>query len=255
MSRENHQSITGNLLALSEQLTGGYAGIIIGGSRCHNVEMQYLRISFTRVVPINSFRFSHSHERHHSQASDVNRIYAKLSLWHCNHDQGGFNREDEACTKEVEQRAGPSGRGGKHSSRGDHDGGGFLSLNHSGLVRQHASVPKLLRNEKKKRKKKVQLEGFTSFARHHRHKAATVWEVDPSNLERKYLISSSRVTLLSNMPVPENAKDAAENLKNLLCFFLIPNKNREKKKKKKTSLTLHMDTYTTHQTLISMSYV
>ncbi|PSR97836.1 1,4-dihydroxy-2-naphthoyl-CoA thioesterase [Actinidia chinensis var. chinensis] len=45
-----------------------------------------------------------------------------------------------------------------------------------------------------------------------------VWEVrlykvDPSNLETKYLISSSRVTLLSNMPVPENAKDAAENLK------------------------------------------
>ena len=45
-----------------------------------------------------------------------------------------------------------------------------------------------------------------------------VWEVrlykvDPSNLERRYLISSSRVTLLSNMPVPEHAKDAAENIK------------------------------------------
>ncbi|KAF5939988.1 hypothetical protein HYC85_021155 [Camellia sinensis] len=49
-------------------------------------------------------------------------------------------------------------------------------------------------------------------------KTIQVWEVrlykvDPSNLERRYLISSSRVTLLSNMPVPENAKDAAENLK------------------------------------------
>ncbi|CAL5431810.1 unnamed protein product [Camellia sinensis] len=49
-------------------------------------------------------------------------------------------------------------------------------------------------------------------------KTIQVWEVrlykvDPSNLERRYLISSSRVTLLSNMPVPKNAKDAAENLK------------------------------------------
>ncbi|KAI8561990.1 hypothetical protein RHMOL_Rhmol04G0383800 [Rhododendron molle] len=45
-----------------------------------------------------------------------------------------------------------------------------------------------------------------------------VWEVrlykaDPSNLESKHLISSSRVTLLCNMPVPEHAKEAGENLK------------------------------------------
>ncbi|KAL6990200.1 1,4-dihydroxy-2-naphthoyl-CoA thioesterase 1 [Sarracenia purpurea var. burkii] len=45
-----------------------------------------------------------------------------------------------------------------------------------------------------------------------------VWEVrlykvDPSNMERKDLISSSRVTLLSNMPVPEHAKDVGEKLK------------------------------------------
>ncbi|KAF7146316.1 hypothetical protein RHSIM_Rhsim04G0249500 [Rhododendron simsii] len=45
-----------------------------------------------------------------------------------------------------------------------------------------------------------------------------VWEVrlykaDPPNLECKHLISSSRVTLLCNMPVPEHAKEAGENLK------------------------------------------
>ncbi|CAL5395691.1 unnamed protein product [Camellia sinensis] len=51
---------------------------------------------------------------------------------------------------------------------------GFLSINQSGLVKQPTSVPKLLRNEKRKRKKKVQLEGFTSFARLHGQKAAAV---------------------------------------------------------------------------------
>jgi len=45
-----------------------------------------------------------------------------------------------------------------------------------------------------------------------------VWEVrlykaDPSNLETRYLISSSRVTLLCNMPVPEHAKHAGDKLK------------------------------------------
>ncbi|KAK4487692.1 hypothetical protein RD792_005650 [Penstemon davidsonii] len=49
-------------------------------------------------------------------------------------------------------------------------------------------------------------------------KTIQVWEVrlskcDPSNLEIKTLIASSRVTLLCNLPVPESAKNAAENLK------------------------------------------
>ncbi|CAL5367197.1 unnamed protein product [Camellia sinensis] len=51
---------------------------------------------------------------------------------------------------------------------------GLLSLNQSGLVRQPTPVPKLFRNEKRKRKKKVQLEGFTSFARLHGQKAIAV---------------------------------------------------------------------------------
>ncbi|KAL1364042.1 hypothetical protein HN51_012202 [Arachis hypogaea] len=40
-----------------------------------------------------------------------------------------------------------------------------------------------------------------------------MWKIDPSNSRNKALVSSSRVTLLCNMPVPENAKDAAEMLK------------------------------------------
>ncbi|XP_062108893.1 1,4-dihydroxy-2-naphthoyl-CoA thioesterase 1 [Humulus lupulus] len=41
-----------------------------------------------------------------------------------------------------------------------------------------------------------------------------LWKTDPSNSEeKKYLVSSSRVTLLSNLPVPENAKDAEKALK------------------------------------------
>ncbi|KAM7484886.1 hypothetical protein LguiA_000895 [Lonicera macranthoides] len=40
-----------------------------------------------------------------------------------------------------------------------------------------------------------------------------LWKIDPQDSETRSLIASSRVTLLSNMPVPENAKDAANNLK------------------------------------------
>ncbi|CAI9776170.1 unnamed protein product [Fraxinus pennsylvanica] len=41
----------------------------------------------------------------------------------------------------------------------------------------------------------------------------SLWKCDSLKSENKTLISSSRVTLLCNMPVPEVAKDAAENLK------------------------------------------
>ncbi|PWA85477.1 hypothetical protein CTI12_AA122080 [Artemisia annua] len=41
-----------------------------------------------------------------------------------------------------------------------------------------------------------------------------MWKADPSNSERRSLVSSSRVTLITNLPVPSNAKDAAHNLKN-----------------------------------------
>ncbi|KAH6828758.1 Thioesterase superfamily protein, partial [Perilla frutescens var. hirtella] len=49
-------------------------------------------------------------------------------------------------------------------------------------------------------------------------KSIQVWDVhlskcDPSNSDIKTLIASSRVTVLSNMSVPESARDAAENLK------------------------------------------
>lgn len=40
-----------------------------------------------------------------------------------------------------------------------------------------------------------------------------LWKLHPSNPQNKSLVSSSRVTLLSNMPVPEHAKDAGETLK------------------------------------------
>uniref|UniRef100_A0A2P2J2X7 Uncharacterized protein MANES_03G213200 n=1 Tax=Rhizophora mucronata TaxID=61149 RepID=A0A2P2J2X7_RHIMU len=40
-----------------------------------------------------------------------------------------------------------------------------------------------------------------------------LWKVDPSDPKSKSMVSTSRVTLLSNMPVPENAEDARENLK------------------------------------------
>ncbi|XP_011078893.1 1,4-dihydroxy-2-naphthoyl-CoA thioesterase 1-like [Sesamum indicum] len=49
-------------------------------------------------------------------------------------------------------------------------------------------------------------------------KSIQLWEVqlskcDPSKPEIKMLISSSRVTVLCNLPVPESARDAAQNLK------------------------------------------
>ncbi|RRT68512.1 hypothetical protein B296_00009889 [Ensete ventricosum] len=40
-----------------------------------------------------------------------------------------------------------------------------------------------------------------------------LWKMDQSTLEKAVLMSSSRVTLLSNMTVPDDAQDAGENLK------------------------------------------
>ncbi|RDX61475.1 1,4-dihydroxy-2-naphthoyl-CoA thioesterase 1 [Mucuna pruriens] len=40
-----------------------------------------------------------------------------------------------------------------------------------------------------------------------------IWKIDPSNSQNRSLVSSSRVTLLSNMTVPDHAKDAGEALK------------------------------------------
>ncbi|XP_027352959.1 1,4-dihydroxy-2-naphthoyl-CoA thioesterase 1-like [Abrus precatorius] len=40
-----------------------------------------------------------------------------------------------------------------------------------------------------------------------------LWKIDPSNSKKRILISSSRVTLLCNMRVPDNAKDAGDRLR------------------------------------------
>lgn len=40
-----------------------------------------------------------------------------------------------------------------------------------------------------------------------------LWKIDPCNTETKSLVSSSRVTLITNLPVPNTAKDAANTLK------------------------------------------
>ncbi|XP_020219280.1 1,4-dihydroxy-2-naphthoyl-CoA thioesterase 1 isoform X2 [Cajanus cajan] len=40
-----------------------------------------------------------------------------------------------------------------------------------------------------------------------------IWKLDPSNSQKTSQISSSRVTLLCNMPVPDNAKDAGDRLR------------------------------------------
>ncbi|KAB1213711.1 hypothetical protein CJ030_MR5G004854 [Morella rubra] len=40
-----------------------------------------------------------------------------------------------------------------------------------------------------------------------------LWKIDPSNSRSKSLVSSSRVTLLCNMPLPEYGKAASENIR------------------------------------------
>ncbi|GMH18260.1 hypothetical protein Nepgr_020101 [Nepenthes gracilis] len=40
-----------------------------------------------------------------------------------------------------------------------------------------------------------------------------LWKTDTSNSNNKFVISTSRVTLLSNLPVPDHAKDVAPTLR------------------------------------------
>ncbi|XP_058083320.1 1,4-dihydroxy-2-naphthoyl-CoA thioesterase 1-like [Magnolia sinica] len=41
----------------------------------------------------------------------------------------------------------------------------------------------------------------------------TLWKIDPSTAENRVVVASSRVTLLSNMPVPPHTRDAGEILR------------------------------------------
>ncbi|KAL7262115.1 hypothetical protein ACSBR1_000490 [Camellia fascicularis] len=85
------------------------------------------------------------------------------------------------------------------------NGKGILSLNHSGLIRQLVSVPKLLWNEMKKRKKKVQLEWFTSFASLHRHEAATISQhISKSLIYRPAAATIARSDLSEGVTSPNN---------------------------------------------------
>ncbi|KAK1322910.1 hypothetical protein QJS10_CPA02g00134 [Acorus calamus] len=40
-----------------------------------------------------------------------------------------------------------------------------------------------------------------------------MWKIDPSTMEKRALLATSRVTLLSNLPVPDNAKEAESILR------------------------------------------
>ena len=57
-----------------------------------------------------------------------------------------------------------------------------------------------------------------------------MWKADPSNSESRSLVSSSRVTLITNLPVPSHAKDAAHNLKKYVNLWItyqfLPSKNK-----------------------------
>ncbi|KAL4564019.1 hypothetical protein LXL04_028069 [Taraxacum kok-saghyz] len=40
-----------------------------------------------------------------------------------------------------------------------------------------------------------------------------LWKIDPRNSESRLIISTSRVTLITNLPVPDNAKDVVQSFK------------------------------------------
>ncbi|KAL7233203.1 hypothetical protein ACSBR1_016937 [Camellia fascicularis] len=161
---------------------------------------------------------------------------------------GGFSREEEACTKEVEQSTGPSNchlrqevnivvketmmeesvhspkinveqvftpgfiksfsgsrNGLGHGINLEVDSAQALSKNLNGKGRQPTSVPKLMRNEKKKRKKKVHLEGFTSFARLHGHKAIAISKhTSKSVIFRLATVAIARSYLSEGVIYPSN---------------------------------------------------
>lgn len=48
-----------------------------------------------------------------------------------------------------------------------------------------------------------------------------MWKIEPSNAEKGPLISSSRVTLLSNMPVPDDAKSAADIIRKHARLWIL----------------------------------
>ncbi|KAL7185377.1 hypothetical protein ACSBR2_027338 [Camellia fascicularis] len=200
-----------------------------------------------RTIPKGCYR-----EKEGKSVMEVNTVVEESK---CN---GVFNGEEETCSKEVEQRTGPSDchlgkevntvvketvmEESMHSpkikveqaftpgfprsfsgSRDGHghginlevdlaqalsmnlNGKGFLSLNHLGSGRQFVSAPKLLRNEKKKRKKKVQLEGFSSFARLYGHKAAAVSKhTSKSVIFRPATAAIAHSDLLEGVSSPSN---------------------------------------------------
>ncbi|KAL7240649.1 hypothetical protein ACSBR2_006323 [Camellia fascicularis] len=79
------------------------------------------------------------------------------------------------------------------------NGKGFLSLNHSGSGRQLASTPKLLWNEKKKKKER------RSFARLHGHKAAAISKhTSKSVIFRPAAAAIARSDLSEDVTSPSN---------------------------------------------------
>ncbi|CAL5436395.1 unnamed protein product [Camellia sinensis] len=193
----------------------------------------------------------------------------------------GFIREEEVCTKEVDQRPGSNDcHLGEEvntvieetileelvhspnfvveqvfipsfikSFSGSRDGNGFginlevdlaqalsknlnkkglLSLNQSGLVRQPASVPKLLRNEKRKRKKK-----HTSRSVIFRPAAAVIARLElpegvtsPNNL----LLNEAKATIQLGKSLDINFNGKEDDVLNKIIKLELKDKERSKYK-------------------------